>query len=162
MLGKKFGRLTVLAFSHKDKWRKNYWLCLCSCGKQIIVRDNALTSGNTKSCGCLRKEISTKRQLKHGLCRTRLYRIWCDMKNRCYNKNVDAYKNYGARGISLCSSWLLSFQQFSTWAYANGYNDTLTIDRVDNNGNYCPSNCRWITIQEQQKNRRNNKEQKIC
>lgn len=94
---------------------------------------------------------------KHGGKGTRLYSIWCGMKNRCYNKNDSHYPRWGGRGIQMCSEWLLDFSNFQAWALHNGYTEELTIDRIDNNGNYCPDNCRWVTISEQNNNQRTNR-----
>jgi hypothetical protein len=105
------------------------------------------------SCGCLRKAGSHR---THNLSDTRLYRIWGNIKSRCYNTNIRQYKDYGARGITVCNEWLNSFEVFYEWAMANGYSEELTIDRIDVNGNYEPSNCRWITMKEQSKNRTDN------
>ena len=155
MIGKVFGRLTVLAFSHKDKWRKNYWLCLCSCGKKVIVAERSLLTGNTKSCGCYRKQYSILKHLIHGRQGTRLYAIWQNMKNRCRNTKVPAYKDYGGRGITVCDEWL-DFTCFMDWALNNGYDDSLSLDRINNNAGYKPSNCRWVTQKEQARNTRAN------
>ena len=94
---------------------------------------------------------------KHGGKGTRLYDIWCGMKNRCYNKKDSHYPRWGGRGISICSEWLLDFSNFRAWALHNGYTENLTIDRIDNNGNYCPDNCRWVTVAEQNNNQRTNR-----
>lgn len=134
------------------------WLCKCDCGNIIKAASQNLKSGNTKSCGCLNKEIATKVNTKHNMYGTRLYKIWCNMKNRCYNQNVKAYNDYGGRGIKVCDDWLNKengFINFYNWAINNGYKDDLTIDRINNDGNYEPSNCRWATILEQSHNKRN-------
>ena len=104
----------------------------------------------------LQKEVTIKRETKHGMTKTRLHNIWVSMKERCNVPSVNCYKYYGGRGIKVCEEWKHSFESFRDWALANGYTDTLTIDRIDVNGNYEPSNCRWITLKEQGSNKTNN------
>ena len=156
--GDVFGRLKVLSLHHIKKYtspsgiNKNieYYVCQCECGNKIITTKDRLKSKRTRSCGCLFKETHTKHNIRH----TRIYRIWCLMKGRCNSKSSNSYYNYGARGITICKEWEESPIAFYNWAMANGYRDDLSIDRIDNNGNYEPSNCKWSTKQEQNKNQR--------
>ena len=151
--GQKFGRLTALHRLHNTKGRMSKWLCVCECGNFVEVRLNSLTSGLTKSCGCLKKD---NHYVKHSKKNTRLYRTWKSMKSRCYNNHVDRYPNYGGRGIKVCDEWLNDFMSFYNWAMANGYDDKLTIDRINVDGNYEPNNCRWVDMKQQLRNTQRN------
>ena len=161
MVGKRFGYLVVLEQVEDAKCGQKRWKCMCDCGKETIAYGQSLRSGHTSSCGCYRSKVNAilgKEKLeKHGGCGTRLYHIWNSMKARCYDPKRSRYKQYGGRGIIVCDEWRNDFAAFRSWALANGYNDSFTIDRIDNDGPYSPSNCRWITNFEQQGNKRNNR-----
>ena len=143
--GQKFGRLTAIYPCGKTKYGNVVWLCRCDCGQETKVSTQHLKSGDTQSCGCLNSELVSKRFTKTGESHSRLYRIWRNMKRRCYDKTFKAYKNYGDKGVKICSDWLNSFENFYNWAVSNGYKDNLTIDRINVNGSYEPNNCQWIT-----------------
>jgi len=155
--GQKFGRLTVIKRVENDKWNKARWLCKCECGNEVIVVGTSLRSGETQSCGCYMLDRIKECNTKHSQCSTKLYYVYCDMKERCYRKTKKNYCNYGGRGIGVCEEWLSDFQNFYDWALNNGYQEDLTIDRIDNNGNYEPSNCRWTTRYVQNRNKRSNR-----
>lgn len=124
-----------------------YYECKCDCGKIKIVKGSYLSRGDTKSCGCYKSQTTSKRRKVHGGRRTHLYYIWSTMKARCFKPTLKTYKYYGAKGISVCNEWL-DFSVFQSWAMLNGYQDGLSIDRINSDGNYCPENCRWITRSE--------------
>lgn len=149
--GQKFGRLTAIKPCGKTSGGNILWLCECDCGNKTTVPTQHLKSGNTQSCGCLNSELASKRFTKTGASNHRLYRIWRNMKRRCYDKTFKAYKNYGGKGVLICEEWLKSFENFYNWAIGNGYKDDLTIDRIDVKGNYEPKNCQWITRSENTK-----------
>lgn len=156
LTGRKFGRLTVIERSSSNKKREATWLCVCDCGNSKIVSGNQLRSGHTKSCGCLHSEVMINQNTTHGKSYTRIYRIWRSMIKRCYYPSYEHYGIYGGRGIKVCDDWKNSFEVFDKWAMANGYAENLTIDRIDANKDYCPSNCRWVTMKEQGNNRSTN------
>ena len=155
LTGERFGRLTVLNFNGKDKHSHNIWLCKCDCGNLKLVSTGDLTNGKTQSCGCWANELTVKRNTTHGDTHTRLYGIYRKMLWRCYNKNCKDYGRYGGRGVAICDEWKNSYEKFKSWALDNGYKKSLTIDRIDVDGDYEPSNCRWVTMKAQNVNKRN-------
>ena len=151
LIGKKFGRLIVLCDSKQRSGSSVMWKCLCDCGNTTTVRAPDLKRGITQSCGCLHRELLAKRRYKHGESNrnlTRLYNLWLNMKRRCDNPDHTKYKYYGGKGISVCDEWRGNYSAFKSWAILNGYQDNLSIDRINNNGNYEPNNCQWITMSE--------------
>lgn len=156
--GQRFGRLVVLDEAPRKEYGARMWYCKCDCGKEKIVFQQCLMNGHSRSCGCIRKEQIIERSTTHGLSHKRIYNIYHGMINRCFNNNEHSYPDYGGRGITVCDEWSgdSGFENFYEWAVNNGYSEKLTIDRIDVNGNYEPSNCKWSTYEEQSKNKRNN------
>lgn len=147
--GIKFGKLTAMEkvgiYVTPKGSTASIWRCKCDCGNEINVVRGSLTSGNTRSCGCLREDTCAKH---HGT-GTRLYQTYRNMINRCYRADTDSYYLYGARGIGVCEEWRNDFNKFREWALSHGYEEDLTIDRLDNDKDYCPENCKWSTAAEQ-------------
>lgn len=164
LTGQRFGRLTVIQREGNCKWGSIMWLCHCDCGGEKIVSGATLRDGRTQSCGCLRKERVSETHRTHRSRRSRLYYIWNLMIQRCTNPNNGSFPYYGGRGITVCEEWRTDFGAFRDWAMANGYDETVprgqcTIDRINNDGNYEPANCRWVDMKIQATNRRNNNNQ---
>lgn len=157
--GKTFGYLTVIEKIESTSKNAKF-KCVCICGKEIETEGQKLRSGKTKSCGCRRGELKVKTMGTHGKTNTRLYRIWHSMISRC-KYDFKGSERYFGRGIKVCKEWENSFEVFYEWAMLNGYKDELTIDRIDFNGNYEPSNCRWVGKLDQDNNRGSNKKIEI-
>ena len=166
MIGKRFGSLTVVEqtedqISESGRHRK-MWICECDCGNRKAVNGDNLRGGKTLSCGCLQRQIASECNTKHGDADSRLYNIWCAIKRRCYKTYDPKYGRYGGRGIKMCAEWLCDYSAFMDWALKNGYRDDAkrgecTLDRINNDGDYTPDNCRWVTIKAQANNRSTNR-----
>ena len=165
LCGERFGKLLVEKYLYTNKRRKAVWKCKCDCGNYIEVPSERLSTGNTRSCGCLHIE-SSRNNIKRAIEKQTkykteaekiIYKTFNGIMKRCYNKKCKAYKNYGERGIKVCEEWLKDNSLFYTWSLNNGWKKGLSIDRIDVNGNYEPNNCRWVSNLIQQNNKRNNK-----
>ena len=164
MTGRRFGRLEVIRREGSNKKGEAVWLCRCDCGGEKIVRGTKLRRGETKSCGCFEQETRVRNghkrmQPTHNMSQSRLYEVWHGMKARCYRKTHPHYKDYGGRGIIVCNEWKDDFQAFADWALSHGYDEdapkgACTLDRINPNGDYEPSNCRFADMAVQQNNRR--------
>lgn len=155
LIGKTFNRLTVIQYQNINN--KSYWNCICSCGNHKLIYHTKLITGHTRSCGCLKSDSLKQIASTHGLSRHPLYSVYTDIKTRCYNENDKQFKDYGGRGIKVCDEWLNDFATFHDWCLSNGYAKELQIDRKNNDGNYEPDNCRFVTRSENCNNKRNNK-----
>lgn len=158
MLGKNltnqtFGYLTPLYIDPNKNSKHRYWVCRCICGKERSLQTYQLTSGKVTSCGCMNRRKKTSSETQ---CYKRLYNLYCAMIARCHNPKSISFKSYGQKGIYVCDEWRNNFIAFKNWSLKNGYNDTLSIDRIDNSKGYNPSNCRWVSKSDQQQNRSNN------
>lgn len=140
--------IEFLEYVGKDRHNKKKWRLKCHCGNEFIAIGTAVKRGNTKSCGC------TQYKRTHGQTHTKLYQVWRNMKYRCNNAKAPNYKNYGGRGIAVCDEWSNDFSKFKEWSVKNGYQEGLTLDRINNNGNYESDNCRWVDVQTQNNNKR--------
>ncbi len=147
--------LGMIFATEDSKQKRRYGIYKCGfCGEEFKACTQHITSGNIKSCGCYNKRRLSETHKTHGLKYTRLYSIWTDIKKRTLNPKNKSYKDYGGRGIAICEEWKNDFMSFHDWAMSNGYSDELSIDRIDNDGNYEPNNCRWTTQTIQCRNRR--------
>lgn len=161
LAGKKFTRLTVIKRVENNKFNQVTWECLCDCGKTVYTTSGKLKSGNSKSCGCYSHDMIAERTRTHGCSGDRLYLVWTGIIRRCNNPNAKEYVRYGGRGIAVCDEWR-KFENFKEWAEAQGYDNDAprgkyTIERIDNNGNYEPSNCKFAANKEQARNTRTNR-----
>lgn len=163
LIGRRFGRLTVIE-NAPNKGRNRMWRCKCDCGNEAVVATGCLTGGDTKSCGCYMKDRIRETHIKHGQTKTKLYKVWSEMKRRCNNPHDNVFKHYGGRGITYTPEWE-RFEPFMEWAESNGYQDArrglYTLDRINVNGNYTPDNCRWIPQSEQARNTRTTKRYRL-
>lgn len=156
LIGKKFGKLTIKTFIESIRsggQMKRMVIAVCDCGKEKEFMLSSLTRSLTKSCGCYRLQELSINKRTHGKTNCELYSVWAGMKRRCYNPHEVNYKHYGARGIIVCDEWVNDFQAFYDWSINNGYRKGLVIDRENNDGNYCPENCRWVTSLVNSRNR---------
>jgi len=157
--GMRFGRLEIVSEAERLRYKhgtQRQFVCKCECGNIITTTLPHLRAGNVASCGCLQSD-SGRLRATHGLTGSHLYMVWVNMKTRCNNPNASRFENHGGRGIQVCDEWNESFDSFAEWAMSNGFSPALQLDRIDNDGNYCPSNCRFVTRKQQARNKRSNR-----
>ena len=157
LVGKRFGKLTVIEKLKANSHGEMTWLCVCDCGNTKVTTSNKLTHGYTIQCKRCKHYVAGEHIKRHGLTSSKLWNTYYGMKYRCNDPKCPLFYRYGGRGIKMCEEWEKSFVAFANWAQANGFDDKLTLDRVDNDGNYCPENCRWATVTEQANNRSTNR-----
>lgn len=158
MTGERFGECIVIGREGSNKDKKATWKCLCYCGVEFVTTGKSIRLGYAKSCGCFRKMVLSKqgkKNITHNESKSRLYGIWRGMKKRCKNPSDTSYRYYGAKGIEYCGAWE-EYEAFRDWSFINGYQEHLTLDRLDNDKGYYPDNCEWSTWHEQARNRSNN------
>lgn len=156
LVGNRYGMLSVIRESGRTADRHILWECLCDCGRKTFVSSKELVSGHTKSCGCMKGKH--KNAIKGKMNQIRLYRIWREMKRRCYDAASKSFKYYGLKGVSVCDEWN-DFENFKNWSLASGYDvsakyGVCTLDRINPYGNYEPTNCRWVSMKVQNENKR--------
>lgn len=162
LTGRRFGYLTAIKPTRMTKDHSQLWLCRCDCGNFKEVEARYLKRNRPHNCGCMTKKLQNSRNKTHGASGTRLYYVWRSIRYRCERESSSEYPSYGGRGISVCAEWRDSFPAFQEWALSNGYDENAprgecTIDRIDVDGDYEPSNCRFVSIEAQANNRRNNR-----
>jgi hypothetical protein len=157
LTGMRFGELRVVSYAGASGDGHSRWNCMCSCGNECTVIGKNAKRGKTTSCGCVHKKLASAQRSTHGDCGTRLHNIYNLMISRCCKSNLPSYKDYGGRGITVCDEWKSSYVAFRQWARTHGYEEHLTIERKDVDGSYCPENCCWITLGDQNHNKRNSK-----
>lgn len=158
LVGKQFGQWSVIERAENNKYGNSQWVCQCNCDAKTIqvILGYRLRNQSSVRCQLCANKLNSEYHTKHGGKGTRLYSIWKGIKSRCNNPNNQAYEYYGAKGVRVCDEWKESFETFKNWSVQNGYSDNLTIDRIDTNGNYEPSNCRWVSMEDQNKNKTSN------